>query len=385
MKRVILGSLMVAASAVGGSALAADAYDDTGAWYLAPLAQYTFLDKDRISDNRQGYQVGLGYNFAPNFALEAAISSGSFRIPGSGASEKLQANSLDLLYKFLPVTSMFRPYVIGGSGAITDNIGRTAKNNTGWLAEAGAGVLVGLGDQTGSTRVQFRTEAKYRYEFMKNTPGVPNDPRDIVLGVGFQFMFGAPTPPPPPPPPPPPAPVVRELPPPPPPPPPVPECHAPAGFQVDADCRIIQQKVVVRAVDFEFNSTNLTAPAQQTLDEVSAALVKQPELQVEIQGYTDSVGAAAYNLNLSQKRAESVKAYLISKGVSASDLTAKGYGKADPIATNATAEGRAQNRRVDFEVTNTPPHVKVETKEATDASTEAAKHGEPERVKKDHQ
>ncbi len=382
MKRVILGGLMVAAAVVGGTASAADAYDDTGAWYLAPMGQYTFLDKDRISNNHAGYQVGLGYNFAPNFALEVALSNGSFHINNSGASEKLSATSLDLLYKFLPVTSMFRPYVIAGSGGMTDNIGRKSDNNTGWLAEAGAGLLFGLGNQTGSTRVQFRTEAKYRYEFMKYTQYVPNDPRDIVVSAGFQFMFGAPTPPPPAPTPPPPPPVVRELPPPPPPPPP-PVCHAPAGFQVDADCRIIQQKVVVRAVDFEFNSTNLTGPAQETLIEVAAALVKQPELQVEIQGYSDSVGAVAYNLNLSQKRAESVRAYLISRGVGAANLTAKGYGKADPIATNATAEGRAQNRRVDFEVTNTPPHVKVETKEATDASTEAAKHGEPEQVKKD--
>ena len=366
MKRMILGGLIAAACAAGGSAVA-DGYDDTGAWYLAPLGQYTFLDKDRISNNRQGYQIGLGYNFAPNFALEVAQSNGSFRIDNAGASEKLSATSLDLLYKFLPVTSMVRPFVIGGTGAMTDNIGRISKNNTGWLAEAGAGVLIGIGDQTGSTRFQFRTEAKYRYEFMKYTQYVPNDPKDIVLGVGFQLMFGAPTPPPPPPP------------------PPAPVCNAPAGFQVDADCRIIQQKVVVRAVDFEFNSTNLTFPARQTLDEVSAALVKQPDLQVEIQGYTDSVGSVSYNLNLSQRRAESVKAYLVSKGVSASGLTAKGYGKADPIATNATAEGRAQNRRVDFDVTNTPAHVKVETKEATDASTEAAKHGEPERVKKDHQ
>ncbi|MEP6886420.1 MAG: OmpA family protein [Gammaproteobacteria bacterium] len=385
MKRVILGGLIVAAAAVGGSALAADAYDDTGAWYLAPMGQYTFLDKDRISNNHAGYQIGLGYNFAPNFALEAAISNGSFKISGSGASEKLQASSLDLLYKFLPVTSMVRPYIIGGTGAITDNVGRPAKNNTGWLAEAGAGVLIGLGDQTGSTRVQFRTEAKYRYEFMKYTQYVPNDPRDLIVGVGFQFMFGAPTPTPPPPPPPPPPPVVRELPPPPPPPPPAPVCQPPAGFQMDADCHIIQQKVVVRAVDFEYNSTNLTLPARQTLDNVAAALMKQPELQVEIQGYTDSVGSVAYNLNLSQKRAESVKAYVISKGVSSSTLTAKGYGKAGPIASNSTEEGRAQNRRVEFDVTNTPAHVKVETKEATDASTDAAKHGEPERVKKDHQ
>lgn len=384
MNRMMLGGLIAAACAAGGSAAVAEGYDDTHAWYLSPMAQYTFLDEHRISKDHLGDQIALGYNFAPNFALELEHSDGSFHIANSGASEKLAATSLDLLYKFMPVTSVFRPYVIAGSGGISDRVGHVASNSTtGWLAEAGGGVLIGLGNQTGSTRVQFRTEAKYRYEFLKNTQYVPNDPRDIVVSAGFQFMFGAPTPPPPAPPPPPPPPVVRELPPPPPPPPPAPVCHAPAGFQVDADCRIIQQKVVVRAVDFEFNSTNLTGPAQETLIEVAAALVKQPELQVEIQGYSDSVGAVSYNLNLSQKRAESVRAYLISKGVSASNLTAKGYGKADPIATNATAEGRAQNRRVDFEVTNTPPHVKVETKEATDASTEAAKHGEPEQVKKD--
>lgn len=384
MKRMILGGWIAAACAVGGTAAAADAYDDTGAVYLSPLGQYTFLDKNRISNNHAGYQVGLGYNFAPNFALEAALSNGAFHIANSGASEKLSATSLDMLYKFLPVTSMFRPYIIGGAGGMTDNIGRKSDNNTAWFAEAGAGIIIGLGDQTGSTRVQFRTEAKYRYEFMKYTQYVPNDPKDVIVGVGFQFLFGAPTPQPPPPPPPPPPPVVRELPPPPPPPPPAPVCHAPAGFQVDADCRIIEQKVVVRAVDFEFNSTNLTFPAQQTLDEVASALVKQNELQVEIQGYTDSVGSVSYNLNLSQKRAESVRGYLVSKGVSGSTLRAKGYGKADPIASNSTTEGRAQNRRVDFVVSNAPANVKVETKEATDASTEAAKHGEPERAKKDH-
>ena len=97
MKRMILGGLIAAACAAGGSAVA-DGYDDTGAWYLAPLGQYTFLDKDRISNNRQGYQIGLGYNFAPNFALEVAQSNGSFRIDNAGASEKLSATSLDLLY-----------------------------------------------------------------------------------------------------------------------------------------------------------------------------------------------------------------------------------------------------------------------------------------------
>jgi outer membrane protein OmpA-like peptidoglycan-associated protein len=155
-------------------------------------------------------------------------------------------------------------------------------------------------------------------------------------------------------------------------PPPPPPCTPPVGFKVDENCHIIEQSVIVRAVDFEFNSTRLTTPAQATLDQVANALQSQPELQVEIQGHSDSIGSEAYNLNLSKRRAESVKAYLVSKGLVASSLTAQGYGKAKPIASNSTAEGRAQNRRVEFEVTNAPSHVKVVTKEASAESTEAA-------------
>lgn len=380
MKRVICGALILAAG-TAGSAQAADAYDDTGAWYISPLGQYTLLDEKRISKDNLGFQIGLGYDFAPQLAAEIAVSAGSFKVKGSGASEKLTATALDILFKLKPATSMFRPYVIVGTGGLSDNIGRVPENNDEWFAEAGLGALTGLGSQSGSTRLQLRTEAKYRYEFIRNTPGIPNNPGDVVLGVGLQLMFGAPTPPPPP--------VAKALPPPPaePPPPPPPAapppepCHAPAGFQVDANCRIIEQNLVVRAVDFEFNSMRLTEPARDTLDEVGAALQKQPEMQVEIQGYTDSIGTDAYNLNLSQKRAEAVKAYLVSKGLSETSLTARGYGKADPIASNATKEGRAQNRRVAFAVTNVPAHVKVVTKEATDASTEAAEKNDPIAVK----
>jgi outer membrane protein OmpA-like peptidoglycan-associated protein len=375
MKRVILSGLIATACLGAGSALATDAYDDTGAWYLAPLAQYDFLDKSRIANDHAGFQVGLGYDFAPHLAAELAVSNGSFNIPSLGTHERLTAIGIDGLYKFLPVTAMWRPFVLVGTGSITDDIGPQNPHALGWMAEAGGGVLMALGSQAGSTRFQLRGEVKYRREFVQNVAFIPNNPGDIVAGVGFQWMFGAQTPPPPP--------VARELPPPPaaeppPPPPPAPEpCHAPAGFQVDADCRIIEQTLVVRAVDFEFNSLRLTEPARETLDEVAAALHKQPEMQVEIQGYTDSIGTDAYNLTLSQKRAQAVKAYLVDKGLSDSSLTAKGYGKADPIASNASKEGRAQNRRVAFAVTNAPSHVKVVTKDATDASTEAAQKTDP--------
>jgi outer membrane protein W/outer membrane protein OmpA-like peptidoglycan-associated protein len=209
----------------------------------------------------------------------------------------------------------------------------------------------------------------------------------FLFGVGFGYRFGGPAPvamaalPAPAPvaePPPSPRAVPVE-------PPPPPPCHAPAGFKVDADCNIIEQSVIVRAVDFEFNLSQLTVPAQQTLDEVASALLTQPDLHVEIQGHTDSIGSVAYNLNLSQRRADAVKTYLISKGVIASALTARGYGKAKPMVSNDTAEGRAQNRRVAFEVSNAPAHVSVVNKAASAASTEAAQQGQqPKTKKKNH-
>ena len=101
MKRAVLCGL-VAAGAAGSSAYAADALgDDTGAWYLSPMAQYTLLDKDRISQNGPGYQVALGNDFAPHLAAEVAFSNSTFSIKGSGASEQIHPISLDFLYKFL--------------------------------------------------------------------------------------------------------------------------------------------------------------------------------------------------------------------------------------------------------------------------------------------
>lgn len=154
----------------------------------------------------------------------------------------------------------------------------------------------------------------------------------------------------------------------------------PKGFKVDDSGCIVEQKLVLRAVNFEYNSDRLTAPAQETLDEVAKALIGQPALNVEVDGYTDSKGASAYNLALSRKRAAAVKTYLVGKGVKAENLSSKGFGAGSPIASNATEEGRAENRRVEFVVLNKPAAVKVETKGATDASKAAATGTEPKKA-----
>lgn len=126
--------------------------------------------------------------------------------------------------------------------------------------------------------------------------------------------------------------------------------NTPRGLRVDATGCAIQQVIVLPDVTFEFNSSQLTAMARNTLVSVAQGLAGQTNIELAIGGHTDSRGADAYNLKLSRERAESVRTFLISQGVSAQRLTATGYGEARPIASNETEEGRAQNRRVEFSI-----------------------------------
>lgn len=101
---------------------------------------------------------------------------------------------------------------------------------------------------------------------------------------------------------------------------------------------------------FGFNKYNLKPEAREKLAKVSGILLAYPDLKMQVEGYTDSVGSDAYNQTLSEKRADSVRDYLTSQGVSNNNITAQGYGKSDPVASNATASGRAKNRRVQLVV-----------------------------------
>jgi outer membrane protein OmpA-like peptidoglycan-associated protein len=110
----------------------------------------------------------------------------------------------------------------------------------------------------------------------------------------------------------------------------------------------VKRKFVLKGINFETGSARITAESYATLNEVVASLQAYPEVKVEIQGYTDATGSQALNMRLSQERAEAVLFYLIGKGIDASRLRASGYGPANPIASNATREGRALNRRIEI-------------------------------------
>jgi outer membrane protein OmpA-like peptidoglycan-associated protein len=129
--------------------------------------------------------------------------------------------------------------------------------------------------------------------------------------------------------------------------------NTPHGTRVDASgCPILftpeRTPVILRGVIFETGKSALKPESFTVLDIVAQSLQANPDIRIEIAGYTDNTGAPATNARLSQARAEAVRAYLATRGVAPSRMTVKGYGPANPIAPNTTAAGRAQNRRVEL-------------------------------------
>jgi len=117
---------------------------------------------------------------------------------------------------------------------------------------------------------------------------------------------------------------------------------------------VSQSKITLQADTlYDFNKSDLKPEGKATLDKIAADLSKIKLEVIIAVGNTDSVGTDAYNMALGQRRAQSVKTYLTSKGVDGSRIYTESKGKSNPVASNATAEGRAKNRRTDIEVVGT--------------------------------
>ena len=121
-----------------------------------------------------------------------------------------------------------------------------------------------------------------------------------------------------------------------------------------AGAGVSQSKITLQADTlYDFNKSDLKPEGKATLDKIAKDLSKIKLEVIIAVGNTDSVGTDAYNMALGQRRAQSVKAYLVSKGVDGSRIYTESKGKSNPVASNATAEGRAKNRRTDIEVVGT--------------------------------
>ncbi len=119
---------------------------------------------------------------------------------------------------------------------------------------------------------------------------------------------------------------------------------------VEKPVEVEKTRWIVSGINFEFDGTRIKPEYYPTLYSTIQFLNQKPDLKVEIQGHTDNVGTDSYNQKLSEGRAASVRDYLISKGINPSRLTIKGFGESVPLVDNGTPEGRAFNRRIEFEV-----------------------------------
>lgn len=361
-----LHATIAATLALAGSL--AHAEQEIGDVYAVPQLGYGWPDNDRGAHDDLVFGLSVGKHFSEAVSLELGISRGRFDLPG-GENLDLTAYSLDALHIFAR-DSRVSPFVSIGAGALNNDAGG-AEGHTYRMAQAGLGLMITVAEsEDGTTQFSLRPEVKARWAFPRN-----NDPQDKFLDyaamLGFQFAFGSPRPAP--------AAPVAQAPAPPPPPPATPVLRdsdgdgvfddrdrcpdTPRGVAVDNNGCPRQGSATLQGVNFEYNSAQLTADSRPVLDEVAADLKKYPQLQVELQGHTDSTGSDAYNLKLSDQRAQSVRDYLLSQGVGTRQLEAKGYGESQPVADNKTETGRAENRRVVMRVIANPGDVKVDIEE----------------------
>lgn len=388
--RVILKVLFVF-GLIGAVTTAVDAAE----MYVTPAAVYTDDDKHRGADDSvAGGQISYGWVLSDRWSLEAM--AGHSNLDG-GPDIRISEGSLNLLFSLSPHSS-FSPYLLGGVGMMhTDSDIQDPESSS--LGNLGLGLKIRFGDSPVSLRLEYRE----RFESFNTDSN-----HDSITSLGLQFAFGGQPPPAP-------APAVvedgdadgdrvpnsRD------------RCpNTPAGQTVDirgcpidsdgdgvADgqdqCPGTRQGVQVDAqgcerdddndgivnrldncpnttagvpvdirgceisevielpgVNFETNSDRLLSGTQTVLNDAAATLRRNPDLIVEVAGHTDSAGSDTHNASLSERRAITVRDFLVARGANADNLTVRGYGEGQPIADNATADGRARNRRVELRIQN---------------------------------
>lgn len=346
---LLLGGVLIGSGAWGADSIGADT---VGHWYVAPQLGDTITDGSRHVDDGLFYGLAIGKHLNEDWSAEINVLSGKYDGHYYFPDLRLTPISIDALRVF-DRSAMFSPYITGGIGTIVDDRDGFG-SQTNFLAQAGIGALVHLAENAdGSMNFSLRPEFKVRWD----SDSAYRRPFDEIIGVGFEFAFGAPravqaaavesqpsAPAP--------AAAPEVAPPPPPPAPPAPPPPAQNVLPRHGSITLV-------GVHFENNSARLTPDSGAALDPVAAALGAHPDVRVELQGYTDSVGSGPYNLRLSQARADAVRDYLVAHGVPADQLTSRGYGKAQPIADNKTAKGRAQNRRVVMMVLDNPNDLQI--------------------------
>ncbi len=307
------------------------------------LSSFSSDDKD------VGYRLFVGKQLNRFFSVEAGYSdlgettfTSNSQIGTAGANIKYRGVSLDLITQ-VPFTERFSAYTRLGVAYMEAKTEHTGIRNAGRgnQTEKGAAGKVGLGlEYKFSEALAMRAE----YERTRLDDSIRTKANVDLMSLGLVYKLGRPVA----------APVVYT---PPPAPEPVAEAPAPAPMPAPAPAPApvpTSEKVSFAAEAlFDFNKSAVKPEGKAALDDLLNKLQgMNTEVMVTV-GHTDSVGSDKYNQKLSIKRAEAVKAYIVSKGVDASRVYTEGKGESQPIADNKTAAGRAKNRRVTVEVVGT--------------------------------
>ncbi len=325
--------LPILLSALSAPATMAGEADDRV--YITPMFSYVLADDARTSDDGIGGALALGKRVGAHLELE--LRAQYLQYDGETPAGPPLCGLLGTCPKGEDV-DLF-------AGGIAANLFLMPWDGGPYLhadAMAGDSTLynIGLGYDFGrGGSISLRAEALYHIDD-------DADVEETQFNLGLRIPFGkrevavAPLPEP--------VTVVPVMPMPAPPPPP---CELPPeGAPVTLEGCKAGDRFVLHGVNFEFNESRLTTNAKTLLDQVASALLLRPDIDVEIQGHTDSKGSERYNQALSERRAQSVLDYLVSAGVSGSRMTARGFGEMQPIADNLTDEGRERNRRVELKV-----------------------------------
>lgn len=391
-RAAIMGGIVACAAATSAQAVSAPGYDIP---YVELGGEFVSVDSIRANDDGMGFRLRLGFPIGiPNSALELSIYDNVFERDLDGDDDYQSGIFLDYVYDLGGLfNTRVRPFVLGGLGLAEDDI---LGNNDAHLGlDAGFGALLPLG-LSFAKGVSLRADARYQLQFNKEHYPGDDTVADVRFFIGAQLPLsayfedkGAPQ-------------KART------------DCELAVvdpttgrtdcvtdsdrdgvidsrdkcpgtrrgarvnangcvatgpdtdtdgvpdnfdrcpdtvvGAAVDGNGCPVRQVVVLNGVNFNTGSGALTDSAKRVLDGVVETLRSQRATLIEIAGHTDSRGDAEANLRLSQIRAESVRDYLIQRGINASRLTARGYGEYEPIASNDTEAGREENRRVEFRV-----------------------------------
>jgi OOP family OmpA-OmpF porin len=369
------------------SASAVQAAEQDMRFYVAPMASYGFFGDDATGglevdlDDQVGGTLAIGKPLGSMVNVEAYgfMFDGVELDDNSGFETDIEGFGLDfLLFPFrdtLPVFGIFGvsagDYDLDAGGAstiLTPSTGQTIdvdRSGDADFIDLGVGYMY----QFGGYGFGLRGEYRYRQADVEVDGASDLDFDDHIVSLGIHIPLGSPPAEPEPRPK---AEPAKAAPPPPPPPEPRDsdddgvldkddECPGtPAGVEVDeSGCPVEKAApIILKGVNFEFNSDKLTSEAENRLDNVVNALKASQDIEIRLEGHTDSKGSASYNQRLSQQRADAVKRYLTQHGIDASRMTTQGFGESQPIAPNTNPDGsdnpdgRAKNRRTELEVTD---------------------------------